>query len=42
MMTLFDDDTISLFSTVDNRIRCDLVLLDDEDGYQYQYLTSEE
>ena len=40
-MTLFDDGTVSL-STVDDRIRCDLALPSDEDGYQYQYLTSED
>jgi IS605 OrfB family transposase len=39
-MTLFDDDTVS-FATVDDRIRCGLVLPDDEDGYQHQYLDSE-
>ena len=36
-MTLFDDGSVSL-STVDDRIRCDLALPDDEDGYQHQYL----
>jgi putative transposase len=40
-MTLFDDDTVSL-STVDDRIRCDLALPDDEDGYQHQYLNDED
>ncbi|SFR30901.1 MULTISPECIES: RNA-guided endonuclease InsQ/TnpB family protein [Halorubrum] len=39
-MTLFDDGTVSL-STVGDRIRCELVLPDDENGYQYQYLDSE-
>ena len=36
-MTLFDDGTVSL-STVDERIRCDLALPEDENGYQHQYL----
>jgi IS605 OrfB family transposase len=40
-MTLFDDGTVSL-ATVGNRIRCDLALPDDEDGYQYQYLKDED
>jgi putative transposase len=40
-MTLFDDGTVSL-STVDDRIRCDLALPDDEDGYQHQYLNDED
>ncbi|WP_049926497.1 RNA-guided endonuclease InsQ/TnpB family protein [Halopiger goleimassiliensis] len=40
-MTLFDDGTVSL-STVDERIRCDLVLPADEDGYQYQYLEDDD
>jgi IS605 OrfB family transposase len=40
-MTLFDDNTVSL-STTDSRVRCELVLPDDEDGYQYQYLDSDE
>lgn len=40
-MTLFDDGTVSL-ATVDDRIRCDLALPDDEDGYQHQYLEDEE
>jgi len=40
-MTLFDDDTVSL-ATTDSRVRCELVLPDDEDGYQYQYLDSDE
>ena len=39
-MTLFDDGTVSL-STVGDRIRCELVLPNDENGYQYQYLDSE-
>ncbi|MFB6234043.1 MAG: RNA-guided endonuclease InsQ/TnpB family protein [Halopenitus sp.] len=40
-MTVFDDGTVSL-STVDDRIRCDLTLPDNEDGYQHQYLTGED
>jgi putative transposase len=40
-MTLFDDNTVSL-ATTDSRVRCELVLPDDEDGYQYQYLDSDE
>jgi len=40
-MTLFDDPTVSL-ATTDSRVRCELVLPDDEDGYQYQYLDSDE
>ncbi|THE63857.1 transposase [Salinadaptatus halalkaliphilus] len=36
-MTLFDDDTVSL-ATVDERIRCELVLPDDDGGHQYRYL----
>ncbi|MFC7141723.1 RNA-guided endonuclease InsQ/TnpB family protein [Halosimplex aquaticum] len=38
-MTLFDDGTVSL-STVDNRVKGELVLPDDEDGYQYKYLSN--
>ena len=40
-MTLFDDGTVSL-ATVGDRIRCPLVLPDDEDGYQWQFLDSDE
>jgi|AntDeeMetagen681_2_1112603.scaffolds.fasta_scaffold09290_2 transposase len=41
-MTLFEDNTVSL-ATTDSRVRCELVLPDDdEDGYQYQYLDSDE
>ena len=40
-MTLFDDNSVSL-ATTDNRVRCDLVLPDDKDGYQHQYLNSDE
>lgn len=36
-MTLFDDGTVSL-TTLGSRVRCDLALPSDEDGYQYQYL----
>lgn len=39
-MTLFDDGTVSL-TTVENRVRPELVLPEDEDGYQYQYLDDE-
>jgi IS605 OrfB family transposase len=40
-MTLFDDDTVSL-ATVGTRIRCSLVLPDAEDGYQWQFLDSDD
>jgi len=40
-MTLFDDDTVSL-STTDSRIRCELALPHADDGYQRQYLDSDE
>jgi len=40
-MTLFDDDTVSL-STTESRVRCDLALPDADDGYQRQYLDSDE
>src|SRR6056297_1861249 len=40
-MTLFDDDTVSL-STTESRIRCSLALPDADDGYQRQYLDSEQ
>ena len=40
-MTLFDDDTVSL-STTESRVRCSLALPDAEDGYQRQYLNSDE
>ncbi|MCG1004729.1 MULTISPECIES: RNA-guided endonuclease TnpB family protein [Halobacterium] len=40
-MTLFDDDTVSL-STTENRVRCGLALPDADDGYQRQYLDSDE
>jgi len=40
-MTLFDDDTVSL-STTENRVRCSLALPDADDGYQRQYLDSDE
>lgn len=39
-MTLFEDDTVSL-STVEGRVRCPLVLPQDEDGYQWQFLNDE-
>ena len=38
-MTLFDDDTVSL-STTESRVRCDLALPEDDEGYQRQYLYS--
>jgi len=41
MMTLFDDNTVSL-ATTDSRVRCGLVLPDAEDGYQCQCLDSNE
>ena len=40
-MTLFDDGSVSL-STVDGRIRCDLNLPDEEDGYQHEYLEDDD
>ena len=40
-MTLFDDDTVSL-ATTESRIRCPLALPEDDDGYQRQYLDSDE
>jgi IS605 OrfB family transposase len=40
-MTLFDDETVSL-ATTDDRVRCPLVLPDDEDGYQRQYLDADD
>ncbi|WP_254832751.1 RNA-guided endonuclease InsQ/TnpB family protein [Haloglomus salinum] len=40
-MTLFDDGTVSLATTA-SRVRCDLVLPEDEDGYQYQYLDDDD
>jgi IS605 OrfB family transposase len=40
-MTVFDDETVSL-STTDKRVRVGLVLPEDEDGYQRQYLDSDE
>nr|WP_237560513.1 transposase [Halapricum salinum] len=40
-MTLFDDGTVSL-STTERRVRCDLALPDADDGYQRQYLDSDE
>ncbi|PSP97931.1 transposase [Halobacteriales archaeon QS_4_70_19] len=39
-MTLFDDGSVSL-TTVEGRVRPDLILPDDEDGYQYEYLDDE-
>ena len=40
-MTLFGDDTVSL-STTESRVRCPLNLPDSDDGYQRQYLDSDE
>ena len=40
-MTLFDDDTVSL-TTTESRVRCPLALPDADDGYQRQYLDSDE
>jgi hypothetical protein len=40
-ITLFDDGTV-LLSTTASRVRCDLALPDDDDGYQRQYLDSDE
>ena len=40
-MTLFDDDTVSL-STTESRVRCELALPDADNGYQRQYLDSDE
>jgi len=40
-MTVFDDDTVSL-STTESRVRCPLDLPDADDGYQRQYLDSNE
>jgi putative transposase len=36
-MTLFNDGTVSL-TTVESRVRPELALPEDDDGYQYQYL----
>jgi IS605 OrfB family transposase len=40
-MTVFDDDTVSL-STTESRVRCPLALPKDDDGYQRQYLYSDD
>ncbi|AXG07807.1 transposase [Haloplanus rubicundus] len=40
-MTLFNDDTVSL-STTESRVRCPLALPEADDGYQRQYLDSDE
>jgi putative transposase len=40
-MTVFDDRSVSL-TTVDGRIRCDLNLPDEADGYQYTYLEDDD
>lgn len=39
-MTLFEDGSVSL-TTVESRVRCDLALPDDSDGYQFEYLNDE-
>lgn len=39
-MTLFEDSTVSL-TTIEDRVRCDLSLPADEDGYQFQYLADD-
>ena len=40
-MTLFDDETVSL-STTESRVRRELALPDAADGYQWEYLDSDE
>lgn len=40
-MTLFDDETVSL-ATTRGRVRCSLDLPADDDGYQWQYLDSDD
>ncbi|KTG30717.1 RNA-guided endonuclease InsQ/TnpB family protein, partial [Haloferax profundi] len=40
-LTLFEDNTVSL-TTIKNRVRCELVLPEDDDGYQYQFLNDDE
>jgi len=40
-LTLFDDETVAL-STTESRVRCDLALPESDDGYQRQYLDSDE
>lgn len=40
-MTLFDDGTVSL-ATISSRVRCELVLPESDDGYQYQFLSNED
>lgn len=39
-MTLFDDYTVSL-STVEGRVKCPIVLPEDGDGYQWQFLADD-
>lgn len=39
-MTLFEDYSVSL-TTVERRVRCSLVLPDDPDGYQWQFLNDD-
>jgi putative transposase len=40
-MTLFEADGEVSLTTIDGRIRCELVLPKDDDGYQFQFLDSE-
>jgi putative transposase len=40
-MTVFDDDTVSL-ATTEDRVRCRLVLPEQDDGYQRRFLNSDE
>ncbi|WP_324756827.1 RNA-guided endonuclease InsQ/TnpB family protein [Haloarcula sp. GH36] len=40
-MTVFEDGTVSL-TTVESRVRCPLALPEEEDGYQQQFLHSDE
>jgi IS605 OrfB family transposase len=40
-LTLFEDNTVSL-TTIDSRVRCGLVLPEEDDGYQYQFLHDNE
>lgn len=40
-LTLFEDNTVSL-TTIENRVRCELVLPEEDDGYQYQFLNNDE
>jgi IS605 OrfB family transposase len=40
-MTLFDDYSVSL-ATIRSRVRCDLALPEDPEGYQFEYLTDKD